>query len=106
MEEREYISPTGALDRFIDDMERNSHSNDVFNSLVAHATQLAKDHRHTMTAVSSSNPHPNITTLDHRRRASIEDDALADQVAFVIQTFGCIPPGMDTEHWFTGRDES
>lgn len=106
VQEREYISPTEALDQFLDDMERNAHGYDAFNALVSHATQLAKEHQHIMTAVSAANPNTNITSFETRSRVTIEADASTDHLAFVIQTFGCVPPGMDTECWYTGREEA
>lgn len=118
VQDRLDMSPTDALDAFLDDLQEHAHTYRDFQNLVEYAECLT---RQTTSILVSINRMPDIGIDETRptvsatqtlravsEPTSIRSGAIVqssdDHVAFVIDVFGYVPPGMNCSTWMSGRD--
>ncbi len=99
--ERWELSPTKALDYFLDEVNSSSNSYKQFLVLQKHAQELA-DKQNKLTELRARTPsleeQGNVVTLKRMPQATT-----GDHVQAVRDVFSQLPPGLNTDDWYRGR---
>lgn len=112
VQDRLDLSPTAALDEFLDDLQEYAHTYRDFQNLVDYAACLTRQTTSVLVSINSvpDTGKPKATDFDTSKALqAVSSNSSSvrssdDDVAFVIDVFGYVPPGMNCSTWISGRE--
>lgn len=113
VQDRLDMSPTDALDAFLDDLQEHAHTYRDFQNLVDYAQCLTQQTTSILVSINkmpeSRTTMPNPDTSQALQAVSLTASKSTvrssdDDIAFVIDVFGYVPPGMNCSTWISGRE--
>ncbi len=98
--EREELSPTKALEMFIDHLNGCANSWHDFHRMRAYVERLTESQQQITTDIQERSVHLGVV-LPFKRLSKGEPDSSASDIVFGV--FQALPPGMISENWVRGR---
>lgn len=97
--ERHELSPTKALELFIDALESGSNSYASFQNLKSYVDELAARKEKAISIGAASSQKSNVVPI----RKTMSTDVQAEFSEFVQAVFQKLPPGIIVDNWYKGR---